>query len=74
VSLKNLSMMGSTTRLTEEHIKDLPPTARRILHNFRVDRKLAQEKHVEEMESLKAAIEKREQSFLTWSVIFKASV
>ena len=59
--LEELEHDGFYDKITEEHIKDLPPTARRILHNFRVDRKLAQDKHVEEMESLKAAIEKREQ-------------
>jgi len=59
--LEELQHDGFYDKITEEHIKDLPPTARRILHNFRVDRKLAQDKHVEEMESLKAAIEKREQ-------------
>ena len=59
--LEELQHDGFYDKITEEHIKDLPPTARRILHNFRIDRKLAQEKHVEEMESLKAAIEKREQ-------------
>jgi len=59
--LEELQHDGFYDKITEEHIKDLPPTARRILHNFRIDRKLAQDKHVEEMESLKAAIEKREQ-------------
>ena len=59
--LEELEHDGFYDKITEEHIKDLPPTARRILHNFSVDRKLAQDKHVEEMESLKAAIEKREQ-------------
>ena len=59
--LEELQHDGFYDKITEDHIKDLPPTARRILHNFRVDRKLAQDKHVEEMESLKSAIEKREQ-------------
>lgn len=59
--LEELQHDGFYDKITEEHIKDLPPTARRILHNFRVDRKLAQEKHVSEMEELKTAIEKREQ-------------
>lgn len=59
--LEELQHDGFYEKITEDHIKDLPPTARRILHNFRVDRKLAQDKHVSEMEDLKTAIEKREQ-------------
>ena len=58
--LEELQHDGFYEKINEEHIKDLPPTARRILHNFRVDRKLAQEKHVSEMEALKSEIEKRE--------------
>tara|TARA_R110002020_G_scaffold198298_4_gene399532 strand:+ start:645 stop:1580 length:936 start_codon:yes stop_codon:yes gene_type:complete len=58
--LEELQHDGFYEKINEDHIKDLPPTARRILHNFRVDRKLAEEKHVSEMESLKTAIEKRE--------------
>ncbi|HCO00995.1 MAG TPA: hypothetical protein DIT31_12430, partial [Methylophaga sp.] len=60
--LEELQHDGFYEKINEEHIKDLPPTARRILHNFRVDRKLAQEKHVSEMEALKSEIEKRESS------------
>ena len=59
--LEELQHDGFYEKITEDHIKDLPPTARRILHNFRVDRKLAQDKHVTEMEELKTAIEQREQ-------------
>ena len=59
--LEELQHDGFYEKINEDHIKDLPPTARRILHNFRVDRKLAQDKHVSEMEELRAAIEKREQ-------------
>ncbi len=59
--LEELQHDGFYEKITEDHIKDLPPTARRILHNFRVDRKLSQDKHVSEMEDLKTAIEKREQ-------------
>ena len=59
--LEELQHDGFYEKINEDHIRDLPPTARRILHNFRVDRKLAQEKHVSEMEELKTAIEKREE-------------
>lgn len=58
--LEELKHDGFYDKIQQDHIKDLPPTARRILHNFRVDRKLAQNKHVSEMEELKSAIEKRE--------------
>ena len=58
--IEELQHDGFYEKITEDHIKDLPPTARRILHNFRVDRKLAEEKHVSEMEELQTAIEKRE--------------
>jgi|TARA_R110001583_G_scaffold83089_2_gene219768 hypothetical protein len=58
--LEELQHDGFYEKITEDHIKDLPPTARRILHNFRVDRKLAEEKHVSQMESLQTEIEKRE--------------
>jgi len=60
--LEELQHDGFYEKITEDHIKDLPPTARRILHNFRVDRKLAQDKHVTELEELKSTIEKREQN------------
>ena len=59
--IEELQHDGFYEKIEQDHIKDLPPTARRILHNFRVDRKLAQDKHVSEMESLKTAIEEREQ-------------
>ena len=59
--LEELQHDGFYEKITEDHIKELPTTARRILHNFRVDRRMAQEKHVTEMEELKTAIEKREQ-------------
>ena len=51
---------GFYEKIEQDHIKDLPPTARRILHNFRIDRKLRQDQHVQEMEQLKTAIEERE--------------
>ena len=60
--LEELKHDGFYDKVDESHIKDLPPTARRILHNFRVDRKLAQEKHEQEMQDLQAKIEKRENS------------
>ena len=44
--IEELQHDGFYDKIDESHIKDLPPTARRILHNFRVDRKLASEKHV----------------------------
>ena len=58
--IEELQHDGFYEKIDESHIKDLPPTARRILHNFRVDRKLASEKHVSELESLKTKIEERE--------------
>ena len=58
--IEELQHDGFYDKIDESHIKDLPPTARRILHNFRVDRKLAQEKHVTELESLQSKIEARE--------------
>lgn len=58
--IEELQHDGFYEKITEDHIKDLPPTARRILHNFRVDRKLAEEKHVSELESLQAKIQDRE--------------
>jgi hypothetical protein len=60
--LEELQHDGFYEKINEDHIKELPPTARRILHNFRVDRKLAEEKHVSEMEALKTKIEERESS------------
>lgn len=59
--LEELQHDGFWDKIDESHINDLPPTARRILHNFRVDRKLQQESHVKEMEELTRAIEEREQ-------------
>ena len=59
--LEELQHDGFYDKITEDHIKDLPPTARRILHNFRVDRKLAEQRHVEQLEGLQSKIEKREQ-------------
>ena len=58
--IEELQHDGFYEKIDESHIKDLPPTARRILHNFRVDRKLAEEKHVSELESLQAKIQDRE--------------
>ena len=68
--LEELEHDGFYDKITEDHIKDLPPTARRILHNFRIDRKLAQDKHVEEMEALKTAIEKREEQLANMETDF----
>jgi hypothetical protein len=58
--IEELQHDGFYEKIDESHIKDLPPTARRILHNFRVDRKLAEEKHVSELESLQTKIQDRE--------------
>jgi hypothetical protein len=58
--IEELQHDGFYEKINESHIKDLPPTARRILHNFRVDRKLAEEKHVSELESLQTKIQDRE--------------
>ena len=60
--IEELQHDGFYERIDSSHIKDLPPTARRILHNLRIDRRMSQEKHVSEMEELQSAIEKREQS------------
>ena len=59
--IEELEHDGFWDKIDESHIKDLPPTARRILHNFRVDRELQSQNHVKEMEELKSAIEQREQ-------------
>ena len=58
--LEELQHDGFYDKVDESHIKDLPPTARRILHNFRIDRKLAQEKHDQEIQDLQTKIEQRE--------------
>lgn len=59
--IEELQHDGFWDKINESHINDLPPTARRMLHNFRVDRELQKESHVKEMEELKTAIEQREQ-------------
>lgn len=59
--IEELKHDGFWEKINADHIRELPPTARRILHNLRVDRKMSQQKHVSEMEELKAAIEQREQ-------------
>ena len=58
--IEELQHDGFYDKVDESHIKDLPPTARRILHNFRVDRKLAQERHDNELQELQTKIESRE--------------
>ena len=60
--LEELEHDGFYDKVDESHIKDLPPTARRILHNFRVDRKLAQERHDKELQDIQSKIEEREGS------------
>tara|TARA_R100000030_G_scaffold57093_1_gene43010 strand:+ start:6424 stop:7371 length:948 start_codon:yes stop_codon:yes gene_type:complete len=59
--IEELKHDGFWEKIDANHIRELPPTARRILHNLRVDRKMSQQKHVSEMEELQAAIEQREQ-------------
>jgi hypothetical protein len=59
--IEELKHDGFWEKIDADHIRELPPTARRILHNLRVDRKMSQQKHVSEMEELQAAIEQREQ-------------
>ena len=46
--------------IDERHIKDLPSTARRILHNFRVDKKLKEQQHTKAMQDMQATVETRE--------------
>ena len=58
--IEELEHDGFYDKIDKTHIDDLPPTARRILHNLRIDRKLAQQKHEAEIESLKTKIEQRE--------------
>ena len=58
--IEELEHDGFYDKIDESHLKDLPPIARRILHNFRVDRKQAQKAHDTEMQNLMAKIEARE--------------
>tara|TARA_R110002050_G_scaffold107996_1_gene218581 strand:- start:985 stop:1989 length:1005 start_codon:yes stop_codon:yes gene_type:complete len=58
--IEELEHDGFYNKIDESHLKDLPPVARRILHNFRVDRKLQEKSHNTEMQNLMAKIEARE--------------
>ena len=58
--IEELEHDGFYDKIDESHLKDLPPVARRILHNFRVDRKLQEKRHGTEMQNLMAKIEARE--------------
>lgn len=60
--IEELEHDGFYEKIDESHLKDLPPVARRILHNFRVDRKQQQTRHTTEMQNLMAKIEERERA------------
>ncbi len=58
--IEELEHDGFYEKIDEGHLKDLPPVARRILHNFRVDRKKQQEAHNREMQGIMTKVEARE--------------
>ena len=58
--IEELEHDGFYEKIDEGHLKDLPPVARRILHNFRVDRKQQSNKHHKEMQGLMTRVEERE--------------
>tara|TARA_A100001515_G_scaffold134712_1_gene125058 strand:+ start:8709 stop:9656 length:948 start_codon:yes stop_codon:yes gene_type:complete len=58
--IEELKHDGFYKDIDERHIKDLPTTARRILHNFRVDKKLQEQKHRTAMQEMQAGVEERE--------------
>tara|TARA_R100001594_G_scaffold139040_2_gene183128 strand:- start:1047 stop:2081 length:1035 start_codon:yes stop_codon:yes gene_type:complete len=58
--IEELKHDGFYDKIDESHIKDLPATARRILHNFRVDRELAAKKHRTELDAVKSDYEQRQ--------------
>ena len=58
--IEELEHDGFYDKIDESHLKELPPVARRILHNFRVDRKQQAKSHTTEMQSLMTKIEARE--------------
>ena len=62
--LEELKHDGFYDKIDESHIKDLPSTARRILHNFRVDRKMQESRHAKEMGELKTSVEERERNLM----------
>lgn len=63
--IEELEHDGFYEKIDEGHLKDLPPVARRILHNFRVDRKQQGERHTTEMQGLMSKIEDRERRLAT---------
>tara|TARA_R110000824_G_scaffold261716_1_gene450472 strand:- start:1754 stop:2725 length:972 start_codon:yes stop_codon:yes gene_type:complete len=60
--IEELEHDGFYEKIDESHLKDLPPVARRILHNFRVDRKQQQGRHTTQMQELMTKVEQRERS------------
>jgi len=59
--IEELEHDGFYGDITEDHIKELPTVARRILHNFRIDRKKQEQRHLREMSSIRSETEDREQ-------------
>lgn len=47
-------------KIDESHIKDLPSTARRILHNFRVDREVMKREHATSMREMENKVSDRQ--------------
>ena len=77
--IEELKHDGFWDKIDESHIKDLPSTARRILHNFRVDREVMKRDHakkVRELESQmtdrKSHLEKLERDFARRQAEFAA--
>ena len=60
--IEELEHDGFYNKIDERHLKELPPVARRILHNFRVDRKQQKEHHQSEITNLMTKIEERERT------------
>ena len=58
--IEELEHDGFYDKIDASHLKDLPPVARRILHNFRVDRKQQEDRHQSKIQSLMTKIEERE--------------
>lgn len=58
--IEELEHDGFYDKIDEGHLKELPPVARRILHNFRVDRKKQAEKHHQDMQAIMSRVEDRE--------------
>ena len=63
--IEELEHDGFYDKINEGHLKDLPPVARRILHNFRVDRKQKGEEHQAQITNLMTKIESRERQLST---------